>query len=180
MPKAVRQRVVIVEQVTVGSPSELLGIESKYLDVGYEGIMSRSLDGLYKHGRSTLKQGWLVKHKRFLDGEAKVLCAYPRMHNANEAKRDATGATKRSSAKDGKVATDTLGVMWVQDIASDTKFELGAGSMTHDEAKAAWEAWKADPEAFCRRIAKYSHFAYGAKDKPRLPVFKGWRDPIDM
>jgi DNA ligase-1 len=179
-PKKLRERTAIVDQQLVMTPDELLAAETKYLDMGYEGIMSRSIAGKYKDGRSTLREGWLVKHKRFVDGEARVLECYPRMHNTNEAKLDETGHAKRSSHKAGKVATDVLGRMLVHDTKTDTVFELGAGTMTLDEARQAWADWTADSVAFCGRIAKYAHFAYGAKDKPRLPVFKGWRDPIDM
>ncbi len=180
LPKKLRDRIVVVPQTLVSSPAALLGAEEHYLDLGYEGVMSRLPEGQYKFGRSTLTQGWLVKHKRFVDGEARVLSCSPRMHNTNEAKRDATGALKRSSAKAGKVATDMLGLMLVEDLKTGVRFELGTGTMTHDDAKAAWTQWLRDPVGFCTRIAKYSHFAYGAKDKPRLPVFKGWRNPIDL
>lgn len=181
LPKKLRERIIVVEQTLVHSPAALLGAEEHYLDLGYEGIMSRTIDGKYKHGRATLKQGWLVKHKRFEDGEARVLEMYPLMHNTNEATTNELGRTKRSSAKAGKVAYDTLGRMLVEDVKSGVRFELGRGTMTAAEAKAIWDAWEADPIGMrATLIAKYAHFPYGAKDKPRLPVFKGWRSPLDL
>ena len=68
-----------------------------------------SPDGPYKCGRSTVREGYLLKLKRFADGEAVILGCCEQMHNANAAQQDAFGRTKRSSHKDNKIGKATLG-----------------------------------------------------------------------
>ena len=101
--------VVEVPHVLVNNKEELLGYESDALAAGYEGVMLRDPNGKYKHGRSTLKEGGLVKLKRFADAEAVIIGFEERMHNGNEAYTDELGRTKRSSAQAGKVGRGDLG-----------------------------------------------------------------------
>lgn len=51
------------------SEEELLKNHSFYIRLGYEGTIVRTVDSKYKYGRSTLKQGWLLKIKDFSDAE---------------------------------------------------------------------------------------------------------------
>ena len=71
--------------------------------------MIRTPDSPYKCGRSTEREGWLLKIKRFEDAEAVVLDTYEGMSNQNDAQRDAFGRTKRSLAQAGKVGRGELG-----------------------------------------------------------------------
>lgn len=57
----------------VWSYDDMLEQEEKYLSMGYEGVMLRHPNGPYKQNRSTLKEAYLVKVKRFHDAEAVVL-----------------------------------------------------------------------------------------------------------
>ena len=57
--------------------------------------MVRTPDSPYKCGRSTEREAWLLKIKRFEDAEAVVLGTYEGMSNMNEAGVDAFGRTKR-------------------------------------------------------------------------------------
>lgn len=75
--------------VEIGSAAELAAYKEKCLSEGYEGVMVRDPAGPYKCGRSTVREGWLLKIKRFEDGEAEVLETYEGMSNYNEAGVDA-------------------------------------------------------------------------------------------
>jgi len=152
------------------SESELLSYEKQCLSQGYEGIMLRTGDGPYKFGRSTEREGWLLKLKRFDDSEAIVLGFECKYSNQNEADEDAFGHTKRSSCKDGLVAMDTLGKLIVKDIHSDIEFGLGTG---FDDAQRS-NIWR-NQAKYLGKIAKYKFQACGVKEKPRFPVFLGWR-----
>ena len=57
------------EQRVVTCLSALLALEEKMLDEGYEGLILRAAEAPYKCGRSTMKEGYLLKLKRFTDAE---------------------------------------------------------------------------------------------------------------
>lgn len=154
---------------------ELLDYESKCLNEGYEGIMLRIPEGPYKCGRSTPKEAYLLKMKRFEDSEAIIIGFEERMHNTNEATKDAFGKTERSSHKDNMVPMGTLGSLRVRDIKTGKEFNIGTG---FDDATRQW-MWD-NKEKLMGDIAKYKHQPSGSDELPRFPVFLGLRDKIDM
>jgi len=167
--------VCIVPQISVKDAEELLRIEAAYLEMGYEGVMVRDPQGPYKHGRSSTKEGILLKLKRFEDAEAEILGGYEKMHNANEAFTNELGRTARSTAKAGLVGTEELGGFGVRDLASGVEFEVGSG-FDAAQRKAFWSR----RETLRGKIIKYKSFKIGVKDKPRHPIFLGFRDKADM
>lgn len=165
----------LVAHKDIRSVEELAAYETQMLIAGFEGVMLRSPNGLYKFGRSTLREGTLMKLKRFLDSEAKVIGFVERQHNTNEQTRDELGRAKRSSAKAGKVGTGTLGALKVRDLKTKVEFEIGTG---FDDAERA-AIW-ADQSEFMGMIVKYKYQPVGVKDKPRFPVWLGWRHVADL
>lgn len=153
----------------------LLEIEKSYLAAGYEGGMLRLPNGRYKQNRSTLREAILVKVKRFVDSEAQVLDYEPLYRNENDQQRDERGYAKRSTSQDGLVADDLLGALWVQDIHSGVIFSIGSG-LTLSQRQQLW----ADKDNLKGRIIKYKSFPVGVKDKPRIPIFLGFRSRIDI
>ncbi len=150
--------------------------ETECIDKGFEGVILRTPDSPYKCGRSTAKQEWLLKLKRFADDEAVVIGFTEKMHNDNEATKDKFGHTVRSSHKENKRPAGTLGSLIVRDIKTEIEFEIGTGF--DDELRQ--KIWDARPEwdGLC---VKYKHFAIsGVKEKPRFPSFIGVRDVEDM
>jgi DNA ligase 1 len=166
--------VKILDPVRIEDPDALLVYEEKCLAEGHEGVMLRSPDGGYKHGRSTVNQGWLLKLKRFEDSEAEVIGTVELQHNENEATQDALGHTKRSTAKAGKVAGGVLGAL-VCRTPDGIEFEIGTGFTAADRA----EMWERRAR-LVGKIAKYRHQPHGAKEKPRCPVFLGFRHRDDL
>lgn len=154
---------------------QLRAYEEACLEKGYEGLILRGPNSGYKFGRSTTKEGWLLKLKRFQDSEAQILEVIEEMHNTNEAKTNALGRTERSSAKAGKVGKGRMGALRVKDVKTGVEFELGTGF--DDSDKAAF--WKAR-SSIVGRLVKYKFFPIGVKDKPRHPVYLGMRDKKDM
>ena len=166
--------VEIVSQWEMNSEGELLMFETELLEKGAEGVMVRSVDGIYKNGRSTAKDGILGKVKRFSDAEYRIVGFVERMHNANEATRNELGYIERSSHKDNLVGRGDLGAL-VLETADGQKFNCGTG---FDDALRA-EIW-ANKDAYIGRMAKVKSFLIGVKDLPRFPVFLGFRDEGDL
>lgn len=149
--------------------------EESYLAAGYEGVMLRHPDGPYKQGRSTAKEAWLLKVKRFVDAEARVIGFTEAQHNANEAKRNELGQLERSSHKAGKVGKQALGALMVKDLKTGVEFDIGTG-FTADQRQLLWCCG----DNLIGKIAKYKSQPTGVKLKPRFPVFLGFRDKVDM
>lgn len=154
---------------------ELEFFEEKYLQLGHEGVMIRTPKGKYKCGRSTEKEQILLKLKRFLDAEAKIIGFEEKLHNDNIQEKDEFGLAKRSTKKDGLKPANTLGALLVEDLKTSVKFGIGSG---FDDAlkKQIWE----NREVYIDRIIKYKYQSIGVKDAPRFPVFLGFRSELDL
>jgi DNA ligase-1 len=176
--------VEIVPQKLLCSLDELLAYEHEALSRGYEGLILRDAQAPYKYGRSTLKQGYLLKFKRFLDFEAVVIGVKEKLHNTNEARLDELGYTRRSSHQENMVPAGTLGVLEMRAINGPfegVEFDCGTfKGFTAPELKALWDNHVSGQTPLTGRIGKVSCFNVGIKDKPRFPKLLAWRDPNDM
>lgn len=168
-------QVSLSPQRLVTSVDDLLEYESELLDAGFEGVMLRDPNSRYKFGRSTLREASLLKLKRFTDAEAVVTGIYEQMHNTNVATRNAVGRTERSSAKAGKVGKGVLGGLHVRDIKTGVEFDVGTGFNDVQRAEIY-----AAPDRFIGQIIKYKYLPVGVKEKPRHPVFLGFRHINDI
>jgi len=163
--------------VRINNVAEMEAYEQKCIDEGFEGAMVRDPAGPYKLGRSSEKEGYLLKVKRFEDSEAVVLDLVEKMRNDNEATRDNVGHTKRSTSAEGMTPMNTLGALLVRDVKTGVEFSIGSGLDDATRAK-VWAAKK----KYIGKLVTYKHQPSGAKEKgaPRFPVFKAFRDPRDM
>lgn len=169
------KNVQFVEHKLIKNVDDLLEYEAQMLLAGFEGIMIRDPDGPYKHGRSTAREGWLLKLKRFEDSEAKITGFDELEHNTNEQTRDALGRAERSSRKSGKVLADTLGALVVQDTVTGVDFKIGTG-FSEAQRSDIWE----NRGRLLGSLVKYRFQPTGVKDAPRFPSFLGFRDEADI
>lgn len=182
---AATNHVQLVPQTLVGNAADLEHYEQTVLSHGYEGVMVRRAASYYKFGRSTATDGALLKLKRFEDSEAQVIGFVELLHNDNAATRSELGLTKRSSSKAGKSSSGSLGALIVRDLKTGIEFEVGTG-FTGAQRDAFWRdrvegaAAGVTVGGVLRCIIKYKHFVTGALNKPRFPVFLGFRAPEDM
>ena len=165
----------VVPQIIINSLEELYKFEEDCLAKGYEGVMLRYPNAPYKNGRSTVKEGALLKLKRFSDSEAYILGMEPLLRNHNEATKNALGHTERSSHKDNKIADNLLGALNVKDMHTGIEFSIGSG-FTEEQRR---DIWNKQIELI-GSIVKYKYFEVGVKDKPRFPIFLGFRDKGDI
>ncbi len=167
--------IIHLEQKWVGTEDEMLTYEEHCVGLGYEGLILRSPDAPYKFGRSTMKEQFLLKVKRFEDSEAEIIGFEEEMFNGNEAETNELGRTKRSTAKAGLIGKSTLGAFLVRDLKTGVEFSIGTG-LTALERQSHW----LNQEHTLGGLIKYKFFPVGVKDKPRHPVFLGFRDRRDL
>lgn len=171
-----QSKVQLLPQMLVSNMTELNAYESSMLSQGFEGVMVRKPNGIYKYGRSTAKEGHLLKVKRFADSEAVVIGFEERMHNGNEATIDETGHTKRSTHQENLVPMGTLGALVVKDVATGVTFSVGTGF----DDSLRQRIWN-QRQTFIDQYITYKHFKNaGVVEKPRFPVFKSFRDVRDL
>lgn len=162
-------RVQLVHQHLINNEEELLEFEGQQLELGWEGIMIRKPDGVYKFGRSTVNEGILLKMKRFKEAEGVIVDQYELMHNANEAVVNELGYTERSSHKDNMVPMGVLGgytISW-----NGVEFDLGTGF----DADLRARLFKVDNRG---KKVTFKYQDVQPSGKPRFPVFRGIRHDI--
>lgn len=172
-----RAQLIKVPHTLIHNADELTEYEAGAVDEGYEGIMVRSLAGRYKYGRATHREGSLLKVKRFEDSEAVIDDALELQHNKNEKTLVQSRKAKRNHQKAGMVPGGVMGKLCVRDIHTGVAFRIGSGF----DAAERVELWRAHAEGkLVGKIVKYKYFPTGGKDKPRHPIFLGFRSIGDM
>jgi DNA ligase-1 len=165
----------VLPQTLIFDLADLTAYEDQMLAEGFEGVIFRDPQALYKQNRSTFREGGMVKLKRFSDSEAVITGVFELEHNDNEATYDERGFTKRSSAQEGKVGGDTLGGFIVTDFYTGVSFSIGSG-FTASQRESYW----ASVESLIGKVIKYKYFSIGVLNKPRHPIFLGFRSELDM
>ena len=143
--------VVMVPQVTVRSVEDVLQFESRVLAMGFEGVVLRRAMSRYKHGRSSLADGALLKWKRFADAEAEVIGFEP-----------------------SSTVTGALGAFIVRDLMTQSTFKVGTG-LTSAQRIAFWRS----RPTLRSRIIRYKHYL-SSGEKPPSAVFLGFRSRDDI
>lgn len=149
--------VVTLIPVSISDDSELAGYERKTLAEGFEGVIARLPQGRYKFGRSTPREGLMLKIKRFEDAEARV-----------------TGVEELVHDQGGKQNSGLLGAL-VLERPDGVIFRVGTG-FTAAQRKSLWGARR----TLTGRWVKYKFFRMGTAIAPRFPTFLGFRDERDI
>lgn len=141
-----------------------------WLADGYEGMCLRQRVGTYKFGRSTLNERGLLKFKPFDDMEGRVFGFEELMRNRNEATENALGLTERSHAQAGLVPGNTLGklLVWTDEFGL---VKLGSG-FTEYERDHIWS----EQATYLNKTVTFKYQKLGTIDKPRIAIFKGFRE----
>lgn len=172
-----RPAVVHLTQTRIESSAELDVYEAAMLASGFEGVMLRDPEGKYKFGRSTAREGGLVKVKRFTDEEAVIVGFEERMHNENEATVDELGHTKRSTHAAGKRPAGDLGAIKCRVFREGSAVEFSVGSGFSSEQRK--DFWSRRDELLGQALT-FRHFAVtGVLEAPRFPIFVALRSPLD-
>lgn len=149
-----------------------------WVEQGYEGAIIRDYNGTYRFGRSTLNSQELMAYKPYTDAEARITGCYRLRKNKNEPELDKHGHTKRGHSKAGKVEVNLLGgfsVIGINGRFEGKSFEVGSGFTLAQRRKFFLE-WESNID----KIIKYKYLDVGSLDKPRHPIFLGFRTQEDM
>lgn len=166
--------IVVVPSKYCYEMEDLDNAEAEFLEQGYEGVILRNPESLYKNGRSTCKEQGMLKLKRFEDSEAVILSMEEEMENRNEAKQNELGQTARSAHKENLVGKNRMGALVVRDVKSGVEFKCGTGFTAADRTM----FWS-DRDGSTGKTIKYKFFPIGVKDKPRHPTYVGMREEWD-
>jgi len=168
----------VVEHVLISNADDLAVYEAQCLAEGFEGVMVRDPQGPYKFGRSTTREGFLLKIKQFADEEMVVTGLVEMMHNVNALETNELGLAKRSTSKEGMRPAGVMGVL-VGQTEDGATVELGTG-FTAEERQVMWHL----RETLIGKLVKFKHLPDpGGRQpgqRPRHPVYLGFRDPIDL
>jgi DNA ligase-1 len=165
----------IIPYFLVQTLEQLYTLDAQWLADGYEGTIIRDPHGTHKQGRSTPREGGLLRIKRFVEEDATVLAIIEGNRNDNEATTNSLGRTERSSHAENLVPNGMVGSMTCRDEKTGKKITVGAGAMPHDDRLAYFK----NPKALIGQTIKYRHFPKGVKDLPRFPTFHSLRSKND-
>lgn len=170
------QHVMYLEHKLLRNLSELLEMEADAVAKGFEGLMLRSPQGPYKFGRATLKEGYLIKVKRFVDMEAQIVGFEELMLNENAPQINDLGLQRRSSHKDGLRPAGTLGAFVLSHPAFTKTFTCGSG-LNDSNRQEYWNT----KDQLKGRYVKFKYQKHGSTpEAPRTPIFLEIRHPNDM
>jgi DNA ligase-1 len=158
-----------VETAVVNDLQELMALNEEHLKrLHGEGTMLRAPLGPYKYGRSSVREGYLLKLKKFEDDEAEVIGINQLFSNTNEVEVNEAGKNFRRSKKENMVPVEKMGSIVVK--WRDTTFEIGTG---FDDEQRKW--WWENAETLIGTSVTFKYQGVGAKGRPRFPVFVGIR-----
>lgn len=169
-------RISVVPWKLVHNLEELLQFEQEQLDLGAEGIILRDPNGLYKNGRSTVKEGGLLRIKRFTSEEAICLGIKEGNTNTNEAKTNELGKTERSSHKENMIPNGEVGTIVAKSLKKGLTFDCSPGNMTQAECRYYFE----HQDELVGKVFTFKHFEKGFKNTYRFPTFVSIRQEEDM
>ncbi len=165
-----------VPHTTVSTLNALNAYEAQVLMEGYEGVMLRGINNVYKCGRATAAENSLWKLKQFTDGELYVTEVLEGQENLNPATTDTVGGTTRSTHKENMVPNSKVGTIIGHDMKTGQRIECSPGKMTHDVRTHMWQ----HQDDIIGKIVHYKAFGYGTLNVARFATFQSFRHLDDM
>lgn len=178
-------QVVILRQQLIHTQEELETFEAQCLGDGFEGVMVRQPDSPYKFGRSTAREGYLLKLKVFHDADAEVIGFEPLVRQDGTVEpmlgallcRGLTAPFEGIEFKIGSGFTERQRVQIYVNLTGRPQQYL----TTAPDGSPFVETLEPQPMGHNGRVCvTFTFFPQGVVDKPRFPIFKGFRDPRDI
>jgi DNA ligase 1 len=168
---SLRQNIIYVKHIRVNNSNEVEKYFEEVLQDGYEGLILRNPESLYKFGRGTIKEAIIYKVKPFITFDAKIVGVV----QATEVNED---AKKKTNELGRSVTSKKIGDRHLIEKASaflvkyhglDLKVTL---AMTDIEKE---EVWK-NRSSYIGKTIEYKGMLVGSKDVPRHPVMIRFRN----
>lgn len=171
-----RETVEVVKHHLVGNVDWVKRLFDTALDRGFEGLMLRSVEGIYKYGRGTINQGIIFKLKPYVTFDAQIIdvTQATKVDPKAEKKTNELGYSETSKKKGDRIPIDKAADFVVM---HEEERELKVVIAMTDEQKK--EVWK-NREDYIGRTIEYKGLLVGSKDLPRHPVFLRFRDDKDV
>ena len=170
---------LVLAQDWVNNEEELLAAEHQYLELGYEGVIVRAPYGRYKYGRSTWREGLLLKRKPLADAEGLVIGFNYLEINLNEQTKDERGYAKRSNQQDNQLVDyGRMGALQVRVLNGPFEgavVSIGTGFTDEQRRLFAGKDRLASDYDIIGTVVNFTYQLSGSKDAPRFPSFKGIR-----
>ena len=151
---------------------EVLAFHEMVISLGYEGTILRWHLAPHKNGRSTVKEGYLLRLKDQETDEAIVLSLVEAEENQNIAQINELGETFRTSHKENKVGKGMVGsfiCLW-----NGMEIDVSAGQLKHDARREIWETG-----GWIGRTIQFRYLKYGMLNKPRHPRYVAPREDLN-
>lgn len=171
-------RLVVHEQRLVHDMAELEAFYNLVIDEGFEGLILKRADGLYKNGRSTpsLASQVQLKMKPEDTSEAVAIEFIEGTVNYNPAFLNERGLQERSKHREFLEPSGMVGKIRCMDLYTGVEFNCSPGKMTHDQRKHNW----IHRGARVGTTFSYLFFPVGKQEKPRMNRFFRWRPLVDI
>lgn len=163
--------IVGVEQFKVDSNEAVEAHFKEALGGGYEGLILKSVDGHYKFGRGTIKEGLIYKVKpyRTFDAQITGVVQATEVDPNAEKKKNELGRSVTSKKKGDRILIEKASAFNVKYEGKDLKVVL---AMTDEEKEEVWR----NKDSYIGRWIEYRGMLVGAKDVPRHPTFIRFRE----
>jgi len=155
-----------VEQKLVYSKKAIEQMFIVALDLGYEGLILKSLDGKYKCGRGTIKEGLIYKVKPYRTWDAKIIevIQATKVDPNAEKKTNELGRSVTSKKKGDRILIEKACDFKVKYEGLDLKVVI---ALTDPEKEEIWR----NKGQYIGKLIEYKGMLVGSKDVPRHPVF---------
>lgn len=180
-------RLRLVPSTMIGNIGEYRLAVEAYEAQGYEGAIIRDPNGQHKAGRSTVREGGLLRAKSFVDFELVVTEIVEGETNLNEATINELGLTERSTHQANMIPNGLIGTLkgtLCADVLVNHEVFLHAGEVVTISAgrltELEREYYFKNPDKIIGRVAKAKFFPKGMKDKLRFPNFQSFRSEEDL
>ena len=160
----------------VDNLKQLYNLEEYFVSKGYEGIILRDPQGVWRSGKCTPSSNALLRIKRFEDREGKIFAIYEGQINNNPPTYGANGRTKRSTHAVNMEASGIIGSLGVVDLDTGKAVTISKGKLTAAECLRYFQ----QPKLIMDRICTYRIYPKGGVSKPRFPTFRNFRADSDM
>jgi DNA ligase-1 len=163
---------LVISQDLVESLEDVDALFERNIDTGYEGVILRDINGPYKFGRSTVKEGYMLKVKPFHTWDSPVLDILERFENLNESQTNELGQSFKRNTKADKAGTGLASALVTEYEGHPIKVVLTGDE---DFRREIWE----NKESYIGKLFEWKGMIVGAKDVPRHPNFIRWREDKD-